>query len=672
MSVYLSELSKPASSIKTRKSRFWFHVLILLLVGSYLRVWSMMNESPAFDEVIAALTAEVPFSEYITQAQPDFCPPVFYAISHPVAVNSMALGALRVLSIIAGALTPLGLYLVARRLYGEPAAVISSYLLLLNPLHIYYSQEFQPSALFALLSLGGFLAMVRSAESNRWRDWVRYDLLAIALLHTQREAAFFVMAFPIVQLSRAIFFPPANEERRIHRFKLIQGILLNHFVIIAISIPWLWIMPNKLPWELDIPTLNDLARIFGQFYLVGMANWRPLAPWLSTLLLVFLLLPPLIKTIRHIDFRTFSAVATMFLAILLPFVYSRFEAPRFLPEREGFTALPYFCLTLGLLLARCNWLIKFSLSLIFATVFLVSAIHQARTLQKTATTDMLNAIIKDEATPEAVVAFWPSYTTQLGTFWKDSYNRSFKVTAAGDLLKTWADLPSDKPIYFVISQFKGNSPHLYTFQGALTQYATSEVLWQNRLNMVIKANNLDQKTLAKWYDEPRSLKILDQPTSNTQFIFTAADEVFRPRTKSEGSNWPFAYDRPDLSYEPTGHRFIWTTEPSATLELKVTLAPGNYLLRLHCSPEFDQPEYGRYKDRSVQLELRAGEDRRKVQLDHAQTVNLAFSTDVELDRLRVTISVDKMHEVPPPSPGSYGLKIYSISIDQDLPTGHGE
>lgn len=650
----------------------------------------MLNESPSFEEVMAALVASVPFDKYIGQAQPDFCPPVVYFLSHLVTSFTSSLMSLRVVSIVAGALTPLVLYLVGRRLYGESAALIGSYLLLLNPLHIYYSQEFQPSVVFGLLSVIAFLAMVRSAESNRWKDWLVYDIMAILLLHTQREAAFLVVAFPVIQLFRALLFPPVNQERRMHRFRLIQGVLLNHFIIIAISIPWLWIMPNKLPWSLPIPAGSDLVRIFGQFYLFGFTGWRPLAPWLMAIALLVLLLPPLIKTLRRLDFRTFAVVATMILAILLPYIYSQFETPRFIPEREGFTALPWFCLTLGILLARCNWLVKFGLTTLFAAVFVFASIAQARSLQKTATTDMLNTIIKDGATPDSTLAFWPGYTTALGVFWEEYYDRPFNRVGVNELLKVWADIPENRPIYFVISQFPTDSAHLYTFQGALTQYADSKVLWQNRLNMVIKSDNIDQRTLAQWYDEPRSLKILDQPTSNTQFMFTAADAVFRPpddkpageiltdqkadadkektnkKSDAARADWPFAYDRTDLSYDPTGHRFIWTTKPVVSLDLPVTLAPGKYLLRLHCSPDFDQPEYGRYKDRTVQLELRSGEGRR-VTLENAQTVTLAFSTDVELSTLPVTIIVDKMHEVPSPAGGTFGIKIYSISIDQEAP-----
>lgn len=695
MSVYINELSKHRAPARARKSRFWFHIILLLVIGSYLRAWSMMNESPSFDEAMAALIAAAPFTEYIGRVQPDFCPPVFYFFSHPVTNFRMSLEALRVVSIIAGALTPIALYLAGRRLYGEPAAVLAAYLLLLNPLHVYFSQEFQPSALFVLISIGGFFAMVRSAESNRWRDWLVYDFFAILLLHTQREAAFLVLTFPIIQLSRALFFPPVNKERRMHRFRLIQGVLFHHFIIIAVSIPWLWIMPNKLPWALPRPEASEILRIFSEFYLFGFTGWRPLSLWLTSLLLFALMLPPLLKTVRRMDFRTFAAIGVLILAIGLPFAYSQLETPRFLSEREGMTALPWFCLTLGILIVRCNWVIKSFLSALFSAVFLLATIQQARTLQKTATTDMLNTIIRDGASADDILAFWPGYTTALGDFWKMFYGKSFDVVGVSELLQTWADVPQDQPVYFVVSQFPADSAHLYTFQGALTQYSESEMLWQNRLNMVIKSENLDQKTLAQWYDEPRSLKILDQPTSNTQFIFTAADPAFKPKEevpkpggRSErqtsgsladakgsgktaplmsGEEWGFAYDRLDLNYDPTGHRFVWTTKPSVTLQLDVTLAPGRYLLRLHCSPDFDQPEYGRYKDRTVQLTLRSGEDQRnKIKLESAQTITLPFSTDVELHSLPVTITVDKMHKVPPPAGGSFGVKIYSISIDQEM------
>lgn len=666
MSAYISELSQSRPPVKVRKTRFWFHVIVLALAGAYLRAWSMMNESPDFSEVLAALTALIPFGQYISAAQPDFCPPVFYLISHPIATATQSLASLRVISILAGTLTPIALYIMGRKLYGESAALIGSYLLLLNPLHIYFSQEFQPSALFVLLAIAGFLTMVRSAESNRWRDWLAYDIVAIILLHTEREAAFFVIAFPIIQLCRALFFPPVHSERRMRRFRLLQGILLNHFIVIAMSLPWLWVMPNKVPWDLPIPVPSDLLHVFGHYFLFGMAGWKLPAPWLACLLMFVLLLPPFIKIATRVDFRTFAAVAIMLLALLLPYIYSQFETPRFISVREGFTALPWFCLTLGILLARCNWLIKLGLMTIFSAVFIVSTVHQARTLQKTATTDMLNALIKDGATQEDVVAFWPGFSAALGEFWEKFYDRKFTSVAAGELLESWANLPEDRPVYFVVSQFPNNSAHLYTFQGALTQYADSQILWQNRLNMLIRSENLNQRVLAQWYDEPKSLKILDQPTSETQFIFTAADPIFRPDDRST-ANWPFAWDRLDLSYDSTGHRYIWTTRPSVTLDLKVTLSPGKYLLRLHCSPDFDQPEYGRYANRSVKLTLRSGADQRRVHLDSADTVTLLFSTDVELHTLPVTISVDKMHNVPPPAGGSFGIKIYSIRIDQPEP-----
>lgn len=627
----------------------------------------MKAEAPSFEEIKATLITALSPGQYITDRQLDFAPPLFYAISHPFTSQAHTFDFLRFITVIAGALTPVMLYLVGRKLYGETAAKISAYLLLVSPLHIYHSQEFHPPALFALLSLPAFLAMVRAAESNRWKDWLLYDLAAIALLHTQREAMFFVGAFPLIQLSRALFFPPVNDERRVHRLRLVQAILLHHFVIIAVSIPWLWIMNNKLPWDLEVPSLTEVFQIFGQHYLFGMTNWQPVAPWLMTALLIILLLPPILKILNRIDFRTFAAVATLVLAIAVPYIYSQFEAPRFLSHREGHTALPYFVLTLGILLARCNWLIKFGLTSLFLAVFSLSSVHQARTLQRTETTDMLNNIIKDGATKDDILAFWPTFTQPMGQFWSQYYNQDYNATSASDLLKSWADLPPDQNVYFIITQFPGSSLHLHTFQGALTQYSDSRVLWQKDLNAVIKANNLDQRTLGQWYSDPRSLRILDQPTSNTQFIFTAADDVFKKPEKTAQSAWQFADHSVSLSYDSTGHRFVWTTKPTVNLNLPVTLAPGSYTIRLHCSPVFDQPEYGRHAERTVNLTMRSGEDKRQTTISQAEIISLAFTTEVELDRLPLTITTDPMHRVPPPSPGTYGIKIYSISVDQNLP-----
>src|SRR5690606_22643432 len=113
-------------------------------------------------------------------------------------------------------------------------------------------------------------------------------------------------------------------------------------------------------------------------------------------------------------------------------------------------------------------------------------------------------------------------------------------------------------------------------------------------------------------DKPPGERPTAEETTDTKKAAKKAAEAAK--------NWPFAYDRVDMNYDPTGHRFVWTTKPVVTLDLPVTLAPGKYLLRLHCSPDFDQPEYGRYKDRQVQLTLRSGGDSRQVPLKSAETI----------------------------------------------------
>lgn len=644
-----------------KKSKFWIHAAILGIAGFLLRAWSVREESPGFDEMMAMLIASDPFSQYTSHLKPDFCPPVFYALYHPVAFFGESVGYFRALSILIGTFTPIFLYAVGRKLLSETAALIAAWLLLLNPLHVFYSQEVQPAAPFILLSIITVYYMIRSAESNSLRDWAFYDILAIVLLHTKREAIFFVAILPLIQFTRVLFFPPQHQEKRISRGRLLQNILLNHFIVLAVSVPWLWIMPNKVPWPLPVPGIRDLLNVFVQYMPFGMITFSAIPVWAVTAALAILLLPPFLKSIHRIDFRTYVIFIVTFLAPLIPFLYSQAETPRFIASREAATAIPFICLALGILIARCNFVIKTALIIVFCGIFSFSSYRQAVSLQKTASTDMLNTIMKDNPPQDAIVAFWPDYTEEIGHFWERFYGQKHTYTTARNLLQHFANLSPGQTVYFVLSQFPSNTEHLYTFPGALHQFSQSSTLWKDGYNRVIKSTNLDQKTLDQWYKDPQTLKILDQPTTNTQFIFTPDHNVFKGNS--------FATDRLDLSYDSTGERVVWTTEGTIKMDLPVRLAPGAYDLRLHCSSHFEQPEFHRDIKRQVQIELRTAEARRKNTVSDKQIISVEFTTDTELESLPIQISVDPMLKLPYPSPGTYGIKIYSISIEQHGDSG---
>jgi hypothetical protein len=87
-------------------------------------------------------------------------------------------------------------------------------------------------------------------------------------------------------------------------------------------------------------------------------------------------------------------------------------------------------------------------------------------------------------------------------------------------------------------------------------------------------------------------------------------------------------------------------------------------VRIHCSPDFEQPEFERDLHRVVNVELVSGADRRKSTVHEETTLKLSTSTDTELKQLKLSIDTEPMLVLPQPSPGHYGLRIYSIAIDQ--------
>lgn len=639
-----------------RKLIIVLHAIVIFLLAVGLRAWSMRSEAPGFSEMLATLCAMRKPAQYLSYAHTDFCPPLYYAFLHPLTNVSLAVGMLRLVSVLTGSFTCVALYFAGRYLFGAAAGLLAGYMMAVHPLHIYFSQEAQPFVISGLLLVAAVVLLVRTVEENRWRAWLLYDLVLVLLLHVQRDAVFVVVAFPIVQLLKAAFFPPVAEQRRIRRVSLIQAIVINHLLIGAISLPWLSVMPSKLLWSLARPGPAEALRVFSHYDLRGMSGFfMPFATALSVLLYL-LLLPPAIRLARLHQFRHFAIVALLLLALLLPFGYSLIKSPRFSSSEQAMLTLPFFILLLAALLSYCNAVVRTVLFAVFCGIFLAATVRQAITLQKTSWTAMRNEILKTHPHEHDVAAFWPDFTREIGNYWDALYGRQFDCATATEVLDQYASLPEDARVYFVVSQFPSKQPHLYTFAGALQQYAHTKLLFKERLNMVFQARNLDRKNLSLWYNAPESLRLLDQPTSQTQFLFTAADPIF--------NDPQFESDRPDLTYDANGRRCVWTKQRHVTLDLTVTLAPGYYVIRVHCSPTFEQPEYDREIQRVVNVELMSGADRRKSTIQGETTLKLSTSTDTELKHLHLSIDTDPMVSVPAPAGGKFGLKVYSIAIDQ--------
>jgi len=109
----------------------------------------------------------------------------------------------RSLSLIAVVATVPLIYLLARRLVGERAALVAGLLLALNPMAIHYAQEARGYALCLLLVTASVYLFVRAIEESRWIFWLAYALTAALAGY----AHFFALFVPPALLVSLLFLP---------------------------------------------------------------------------------------------------------------------------------------------------------------------------------------------------------------------------------------------------------------------------------------------------------------------------------------------------------------------------------------------------------------------------------------------------------------------------------
>ena len=156
-----------------------FFAFILRLIGS--------NQSFWLDEGASISIAQLPLANILSAAGSDFHPPLFYLLLHfwlPLADKSEWL--IRLPNIVFGSLTIPAFYFLLKAFFSKDKnnlPLIASFLLAINPLHIYYSMELRMYSLNALLSILSWTYL----SKGRWKI---FTLLSIVNVYTFYGAFF--------------------------------------------------------------------------------------------------------------------------------------------------------------------------------------------------------------------------------------------------------------------------------------------------------------------------------------------------------------------------------------------------------------------------------------------------------------------------------------------------
>lgn len=651
-----------------RRLKIWLFALVILVVGVGLRAWNVRQESPDFYEVSAALMMRQPAAEYMARPDIALCPPVFYGVGHVAwLLWPSALWAPRAVSLIAGALTPLLLFLVLRRPFGDRAASVAGFLLAFNPYHVFVSQSMAPAAFFMFLLAIALYFFFRVLDNDRIRDWVCFDILAVAMLYSHTGAAYVLATLGAVQLSRILLFPDPNEQRRVRKVRRLGVFAYNSAIVAVASVPWFLRIQTEPPWNVPYPSPIEVARVFTDCYFFGPGGE---VSWFFRIVQVGLLValvPSFIKTLRDNNIVESVPVFSLLAAYIALFGYAQVNRTQFIADRDGALALPFMVLALGTMLTHCNLYIRATVFAGFLGLFAAANVRQASTYQNLQWNTVAAKIT--ETTPDkGLVVFWPDFTIRFGQYYFGD-NR-FQLATATDVLRMRADPSREKNAMFVVTRYPMRTDHLYTFPGALKHYATAETLWSQGRNFLIKADKIDWQSLALWFASPRTFSIVDQPKPNvTFFLFTPKEDEVENR-KQVFRKDDFYWNVPSVCYEPDGRRVMWMRSESTELRLPVSLPPGSYVLKLHCDSNLVQPDIETPPgNRRVELSFRNGEDKRRVVVDKETVVDLPFSTDVEMREVVLHLEVTPLLVVTKPQKATFGLKIFSIAIEPDATEG---
>lgn len=228
------------SSIFNQKKIKIFSIILILILGGYLRFHGLENQSLWNDELSSWTRSNYgSICEVIIKgAIPDVHPPGFHII---LFISQKILGSteflLRVPSAIAGTLSIVVIFLVGEKLYSYKEGLISASLMAILWLPIYYSQEVRAYSfllLFTLLEVySGLLLIQNLQKKDKFPFKVSMIFILISIILSYLH--YFGLLFVFLQ---GIFLISVHYKNR----QPLIYLIVIYFIIFLAYLPWIPIM----------------------------------------------------------------------------------------------------------------------------------------------------------------------------------------------------------------------------------------------------------------------------------------------------------------------------------------------------------------------------------------------------------------------------------------------
>ncbi len=162
--------------------RHAFLVFAVILLGLLLRLWGLGSRNLWHDEAVTyflSFHGSLPLSRSLE-------PPIYFLILKAwlYLVPSPTEFWMRLPSVFLSVSSVLLLYRLAKRLLDQRLALISSLILSLSPIHIWYAQEARVYALYVFEVLAMTGCFLKALEEDKLKYWLWFIVLAVLALYT--------------------------------------------------------------------------------------------------------------------------------------------------------------------------------------------------------------------------------------------------------------------------------------------------------------------------------------------------------------------------------------------------------------------------------------------------------------------------------------------------------
>jgi 4-amino-4-deoxy-L-arabinose transferase-like glycosyltransferase len=339
----------PAARRRRLFAQRWAVPLVVLLVALGLRLVELGGRTLWYDEAFAVLFAEQGLDamragtlERVDGSAADVHPLLYYMTLHGwMRACGQSVEAVRLYSVLAGVLSVMVVYGLARDWFGAATARAAGLIAAIAPFHVQYSQETRMYALLGLTLLLTTWAYWRAWQRPGVGWWAVFGVLAGVSMYVQQLAALYLLALGLLPV---VF----GDGRRLVYTAGGAGIAL------AVYLPWMVNLPDQMDklreYWIDQPNVLHLWLALRSFVSVNL-DFSP-TWWLPTFLLAAVSVVFLLYQARRV-WRTAApssrertalvwALWLAFVPMLLMWAASYLLQPIFLPRALLPSALVFY------------------------------------------------------------------------------------------------------------------------------------------------------------------------------------------------------------------------------------------------------------------------------------------------------------------------------------------